>query len=111
MQKLQQRLPLLTETVQSSCLLGSCNVSRSATTCSCNVGLKLPAYSCAKQREQEERAARLETLQDHVCIRGRSRVLHILHTIYCLHCFAYAVLHCFACIVLHILLFSQVGIY
>ncbi len=42
MQKLQQRLPLLTETLQSSCLLGSCNVSRSATTCLCSVKLKLP---------------------------------------------------------------------
>jgi len=29
----------------------------------------------AKQREQEERAAKLETLKDQVCMRGRSRVL------------------------------------
>jgi len=29
----------------------------------------------AKQREQEERAAKLETLKDQVCMRGRSGVL------------------------------------
>lgn len=42
----------------------------------------------AKQREQEEHAARLEALQDQVCIKGRSRVLCTLHTVcmmFCIH--------------------------
>lgn len=39
----------------------------------------------AKQRKQEEHAARLEALQDQVCIKGRSRVLCILHTLFCTH--------------------------
>ena len=34
----------------------------------------------AKQREQEEHAARLEALQDQVCIKGKSRMLCSLRT-------------------------------
>ena len=36
----------------------------------------------AKQREQEEHAARLEALQDQVCIKGRSSVLCLLHIVF-----------------------------
>ncbi len=53
MQKLQQRLPLLIETVQSSCLLGSCTVSRSATTRSCSVGPKLPLPSRGNKKSMQ----------------------------------------------------------
>ena len=101
MQKLQQKLPLLRETVQSSCLLGSCNVSRSATTRLCSVGLKLPVPNRGNKKS-------VQPDLKHCKIRCASKEGQEC-CIFCIHCFAYTVLHtlfcihCFACTVLHAL--------
>ena len=89
MQKLQQRLLLLRETVLSSCLLGSCYASRSATTCLCSVGLKLPVPNRGNRKS-------VQPGLKHCKIRCASKEGQEC-CIFCLHCLACTALHALFC--------------